>query len=178
MEAKEIVERLKQAFPEAIVAANPQAIDPFVEVKASNLLEVLSFLRDAPDLRFDFLMCITGVDLLGLEEPPGFRVLYHLFSYCFKHTLVVKVQLPRENPRVPSAASLYPTAIWHERETFDLLGIVFDGHPDLRRILLPEEWDGHPLRKDYKEGDTALGYPTRRETLMDLIRAASSQKGE
>lgn len=176
MEAAGIIGRVREAF--AVVDFNAQTLDPFVQVAPGAVPEVLKFLRDSPDLRFDFLMAVTGVDLLGLAEPPVIRVLYHLFSYVHWHTLVVRADVPRDAPVLPSVASLYPTATWHEREALDLLGIRFEGHPDPRRILLPDEWEGHPLLKDYVERETALGYCTRRETLMDLLRKASRTEGE
>jgi len=143
-----------------------------VDVRREDLLKVVSFLKEEPSLRLDFLMAITGIDLAGLEEGKGFRVLYHLFSYPYKHTVVVRVDLPKDDPTVPSLANLYGSANWNEREVYDLFGIVFQGHPDLRRILLPEEWVGHPLRKDYKEPDVILGFPATRTSLMDKIKAA------
>lgn len=179
MEAAGILARVREAFPDAVVADDAQARDPTVQVAPRAVPEVLAFLRDDADLRFDFLMAVTGVDLLGVADPPVLRVVYHLFSYAHRHTLVVRADVPRDQPQVPSVSTLYPTATWHEREAFDLLGIRFEGHPDLRRILLPEEWQGHPLRKDWVEGETALGYSTRRSTLMDLLRGASGPaKGE
>ncbi len=179
MEAAQVVARVREAYPDAVAAADAGARDPYVQVVPGAVPDVLKFLRDDADLRFDFLMAVTGVDLLGLVDPPVIRVLYHLFSYAHRHTLVVRADVPRDQPVIPSVASLYPTATWHERETYDLIGVRFEGHPDLRRILLPDEWEGHPLRKDFVEGETALGYSTRRETLMDLLRAAARPaKGE
>lgn len=179
MQAADIIARVRAAFPDAVTGDEAQARDPFVQVAPAAIVDVLTSLRDDPDLRFDFLMAVTGVDLLGFADPPVFRVLYHLFSYPHRHTLVVRADLPRDDPRIPSVSPVYPTAAWHERETNDLLGVRFEGHPDPRRILLPEEWEGHPLRKDWVEGETALGYGTRRETLMELLRgAAGPAKGD
>ncbi len=173
MEAAQVMARVREAFPDAVAGADAQARDPTVQVAPGAVLEVLRFLRDDADLRLDFLMAVTGVDLLGIADPPVLRVLYHLFSYAHRHTLVVRADVPRDQPVIPSVASLYPTATWHERETYDLLGVRFEGHPDLRRLLLPDEWKGHPLRKDWVEDETALGYSTRRTTLMDLLRGAA-----
>lgn len=179
MEATQVIARVREAFPDAVAGHDAQARDPTLQVAPGAVPAVLRFLRDDADLRFDFLMALTGVDLLGLTDPPVFRVLYHLFSYAHRHTIVVRADVPRDDPVIPSVASLYPTALWHEREALDLLGIRFEGHPDPRRLLLPEEWEGHPLRKDWVEGETALGYATRRSTLMDLLRgAAGPAKGE
>lgn len=171
MEAATVIQNLKDALPEAVVAEGVDAIDPWVQVAPPSITEVAAFLRDTPEMDFDFLMAVTGIDLMGLEEGvDDLRLEYHFYSYGLKHTLVVRVDLSRADPVVPTLANLYPTANWNEREAWDLLGIRFDGHPDLRRILLPEEWEGHPLRKDWKEGPTALGYETTRQSFLDLIR--------
>ena len=166
-----ITEKVRTRFPDVSVIEG--SLDLTIQADAAIVLDLLAFLRDDPALSFDFLMCVTAMDLLGLKDPPVLRVVYHLFSYRHRHTIVVRVDVPRDAPVVPSVAALFPTAIWQEREAFDLVGVRFDGHPDLRRILLPDEWDGHPLRKDWKEAETALGYSTRREGLLDLIRRSS-----
>jgi NADH-quinone oxidoreductase subunit C len=130
------------------------------------LPDVCRYLRDEPDLRFNFLNCISGVDYLQpdpkkaakVDWEPHFEVLYHLSSLVYKqHRLVLKVRLPRWEddveghlPEVPTVSGVWSTANWHEREVFDLSGVRFTGHPDLRRILCPEDWEGHPLRKDYE----------------------------
>jgi NADH-quinone oxidoreductase subunit C len=126
---------------------------------------VCTYLRDEPDLRFNFLNCISGVDYLEVDPKkaskagfePHTEVVYHLWSLKHKTSLVLKVILPRwkndspgELPEVPTVSGVWSTANWHEREVFDLSGILFTGHPDLRRILCPEDWEGHPLRKDYE----------------------------
>ena len=141
------------------------ALDPFIVVEPANLVEVCRFLRDDPRLKFDMLNCISGVDYLELDPKkapkagyePHLEVVYHLSSYTHKHRLVVKVLLPRwkdnkpgELPEVPTLTGIWPAADWHEREVFDLAGVMFTGHPDLRRILLSDDWVGHPLRKDYE----------------------------
>ncbi len=111
-------------------------------------MEVARYLRDDPDLRFESLMCLSGVDY-GKE----LGVVYNIHSIPHRHRFCLKVLLEREGdeqPRVPTVVSVWAGANWHEREAYDMVGIVFDGHPDLRRILLPDDWDGFPLRKDYK----------------------------
>jgi NADH-quinone oxidoreductase subunit C len=104
------------------------------------------FLRDDPELKFDYLRAVSGVDY---PKESKLVSVYDLISTAYRHTFAVKVETPRENPHIPSVAGVWPTAEWHEREAYDLLGIVYDGHPNLTRILLPEDWQGHPLRKDY-----------------------------
>ena len=113
---------------------------------AADWLAVAEFLRAEPALRLDWLQCLSGVDYAA---DGKMCVVYDLWSFDLRHGMAVKVYCPREDPRVPSVVRLWPAANWHERETFDLVGIMFDGHPDLRRILCADDWEGHPLRKDY-----------------------------
>lgn len=112
------------------------------------IVEACSFLKTARGLEFDMLPDLCGFDR-GPEEEPRFEVNYHLFSTTRYHRLRLKVVLHEEDPRVPTVTGVWRTANWHERETYDLFGVIFDGHPDLRRILLPEDWQGHALRKDF-----------------------------
>ena len=119
--------------------------DQYILIEASSLKDICLFLRDEPDWRFDMLHCISGID-----QGETLAVVYHLFSMTKRHFVVLKTEVPKDSPVVPSLAGFWPTADWLERETFDLFGIRFDGHPDLRRILLPDEWEGHPLLKGYE----------------------------
>lgn len=120
-----------------------------LEVPVDHLGVMMEFLHTNSRLYFDMLSCVTGVDL-G-EESGKMEVIYHLCSIPKGLNLAVVVSLEREKPVVPTVSNIWRTANWHEREAFDLLGIKFEGHPDLRRILLPNDWEGHPLRKDYRE---------------------------
>jgi len=129
---------------------------------------VMRRLRDDPALAFDFLQNLTAVDWI---KRDAIEMVYHLFSYAHRHTIALKVDLPRATPRVPSVAGLWPSANWMEREQFDLLGVVFEGHPDLRRLLMPDDWAGHPMRKDYREAKAYRGMPTTRPSPLDLLRA-------
>jgi len=144
MEAKEIYERVKGRLPEAVRELNAQTVDPYIVIEPDHVRSVLTLLRDEPALRFEMLLLVTGVDRL-----ERFEVVYHLTSLTHGHRIALKAILRHDTPHIGSVAAIYPAANWHERETYDLLGIVFDGHPDLRRILLPDDWEGHPLRKDY-----------------------------
>ena len=165
MTGQAFVDLLKAKFGDRITGANLENIDPWVEVAPGGLLEVCEYLRDEPELAFDYLNCVSGVDYLHTDAKkaakadwePHVEVVYHLFSMAHKHSLVLKVMLPRwkddrpgELPEVPSVSGIWRTADWHEREVFDLMGVHFTGHPNLRRILCPEDWVGHPLRKDYE----------------------------
>jgi NADH-quinone oxidoreductase subunit C len=165
MTAAEIIPILEDKFAARIKAKNLEAIDPFIVVEPVDLLPVCQFLRDDPRLKFEMLNCISGVDYLELDPKkapkagfePHLEVVYHLQSFTHKHRFVVKVLLPRwqgnqpgDIPEVPSVTSLWGAADWHERETYDLAGVRFIGHPDLCRILLADDWVGHPLRKDFE----------------------------
>jgi len=112
------------------------------------IVAVCTHLKVAPGFEFDMLSDLTGVDR-GPEEEPRFEVNYHLFSTKRYHRMRLKVLLNQEDTHVPTVTGVWRTANWHERETFDLMGVIFDGHPDLRRILLPDDWQGHALRKDF-----------------------------
>ena len=125
-------------------------------VRPSELLEALEYLRSEGDLAFRFLSDLTCTDWPGNE--PRFWLAYHLLSVEEGHRLRVKVGLEGDDPRAPSVTALYPTANWHEREVYDFFGITFEGHPDLRRIEMPEDWEGHPLRKDHPMGGVRTQY--------------------
>lgn len=144
---QEIIERVKARFGADIFEATVDGvIDPFIKVAPAKVKDIGIFLRDTDELLFDALMCLSGVDYTGGK----LGVVYHLHSMKWNHNIVLKVEVPVENPHVQSVESVWKTANWHEREAFDLIGIRFDGHPDLRRILMPYDWEGHPLRKDYQ----------------------------
>ncbi len=117
-------------------------------VPREHIVELCAALKTGGDTRFDFLADICGADR-GVEEDPRFEVNYHLFSTTKHHRLRLKVVLTEGDVHVPSVTGVWRTANWHERETFDLFGVIFDGHPDLRRILLPDDWQGYALRKDF-----------------------------
>jgi NADH-quinone oxidoreductase subunit C len=152
MDAKTVHERLTQKFGEKITGANLEAASPFAVVAVEAIAEIAAFCKADPDLAFDNLMCLAGVDF-PKETPPRMEVVYHLLSYRHDHTFALKVHVPRENPALPTLEGVWGVANWHEREAYDLLGIVFTGHSDLRRILLPDDWVGHPLRKDWTDPD-------------------------
>jgi len=144
---QEILEAIKTRFPEAVVDAKVEGvIDPWIQIAPQMIGEVAKFLRDDEQSAFDLLMLLSGIDYTG----GRLGVVYHLNSTKRGHKIVLKVDVPAENPHCRSVEAVWKTANWHEREAFDMYGIVFDGHPDLRRILMPEDWEGFPLRKDYQ----------------------------
>ena len=117
-------------------------------IPRDHIVDVCAFLKTAPGFEFNFLSDICGFDR-GPEEEPRFEVNYHLFSTTKFHRVRLKVVVNEDDPHVPSVTGVWRTANWHERETYDLFGVIFDNHPDLRRILLPDDWQGHALRKDF-----------------------------
>jgi NADH-quinone oxidoreductase subunit C len=177
----EIAALLETQFGAAVTSKKGDALDPFVTVEPAKLVEVCTFLRDDPRLKFALLNDITGVDYLETDPKkvakagfePHLEVLYHLSSFAFPGTrFTLKLMLPRwkddgrgsqgepmggspsqavgQLPEVPSVSGVWKTADWHEREVYDLVGVFFSGHPNLVRILLNDDWVGHPLRKDYE----------------------------
>ena len=144
MEPQEILARLKGEFGDQ-VGDLVDGLDPSIHVKAEAIAAIARLMSDADDLKFESLMCLSGVDF-----PDHLTVVYHLFSTAHRHKIVLKAEVGREDPHVPTVEHIWRVANWHERETYDMYGIVFDGHSDLRRILCPEDWEGFPLRKDYE----------------------------
>lgn len=139
-------------FPAAIVGEDATVRQPWLQIAPDQLRDVAFFLRDTEGLYFDYLECLSGVDY-G-PKPGKIGAVYHLFSIPYQHALVLKCTVDRgteeQLPVIPSVVEVWKTADWHEREAYDLIGIHFEGHPDLRRILMPADWPGHPLRKDYE----------------------------
>jgi len=150
MDPRSIHERLVAKFGERISAADLEAASPFAVVETAAIAEVAAFCQADPDLRLDNLMCLSGVDY-PKADPPRMEVVYHLLSYTHHHTFALKVHVGREDPVVPSVERVWGVANFHERECFDMFGIAFAGHSDLRRILLPDDWEGYPLRKDWED---------------------------
>lgn len=165
MSGDSLLDRLKKQFGDKITGANLEALDPWIEVAPEVVAEVCQFLKTDSVLELNYCNSITAIDYFDadpkkqakLGEEPHICVVYHLSSITKKHTMVLKTRLPRwaddepgKLPVVPSVAGVWRTADWHEREVYDLSGVHFEGHPDLRRILCPEDWVGYPLRKDYE----------------------------
>ncbi|REJ82627.1 MAG: NADH-quinone oxidoreductase subunit C [Planctomycetota bacterium] len=166
MTVNEIHQRLLDRFSaDIVVELFTESVDPWIEVRAAEAAEVAEYLKHDPDLAFDHLCNLTGVDYCEPDpkkqkkfaHDPHLEVVYNLYSYSQKHALTVKAKLPRwkdnvegQLPEIPSVAHVWAIADWHEREAYDLMGINFLGHPNLVRILCPDDWVGHALRKDYE----------------------------
>ena len=154
MNFEEIKNILTTRFAEGnIIIANQKSNLPILQVPEKLLVEICRFLAEDSRLFFDYLACLTAID--NGSEKGTMEVIYNLTSIPYEHNLAIKVVIPRQNmignPTLPTLSSIWKTADWHEREAYDLVGIYFEGHKDLRRILLPKDWEGHPLQKGYKE---------------------------
>jgi NADH-quinone oxidoreductase subunit C len=152
MSIDKIRELLQQRFgAEILLSEDAEATPHTLEVPPDRIAEICRELHENEETYFDYLACLSGID--NGSEANSMEVIYHLYSIPFHRQLALKVTLAREDAVVPTVSHIWRTADWHERETYDMLGIRFSGHPDLRRILLPADWQGFPLRKDYQEED-------------------------
>src|SRR2546421_2304668 len=152
MQGGQILQRLRDRFGGAVVDTHEHRGDATLVVDRGTLVDALRFCRDEPTLGFDVLMDLTAVDYQrypGREDGPRFDVVYHLYSLAQNHRVRVKVRVDEDDAAVPTAVDLWPIANWFEREGWDMFGVHFSGHPDLRRLLMYEEFVGHALRKDY-----------------------------
>jgi NADH-quinone oxidoreductase subunit C len=165
MRGPAFLEQLEAALPGAVTGTKLDALDPWVEVAPERIADVCGWLKHKSPVKFDSVECITAVDwcepdpkkAAKVSWQPHLEIVYHLWSTASRASLVLKCTLPRwkgdvpgQLPEIPSVTGVWRGADWHEREVYDLSGVVFTGHPDLRRILCPEDWEGHPLRKDYE----------------------------
>jgi NADH-quinone oxidoreductase subunit C len=179
MTVDDLHQKLKARFGDEVGPLSEPKIDPFAVVRGDRLVEICRWLRETPGIELDFCEDLTAVDW---PKRSAIEVVYHLFSYKYRHGMVLKVQADRANPVVPSVESVWKAANWMEREVYDLFGVQFTGHPDLRRVLLPDDWVGHPLRKDYQEAGGYHGIPNLRENplvelrRLDEIRIADQAK--
>lgn len=166
----EIFEILKNNFNEAVFSIDKETpTETIISIDPLQIHKVGAFLRDHEELKFDSLMCLSGVDDANgtkVKEEDGTEIIqggtlsvyYHLHSVYLKHKITLKVSTQREDPKVESVENVWKCADWHEREAFDMVGIIFLNHPDLRRILMPYDWEaGYPLRKDYKNPEFYQG---------------------
>jgi NADH-quinone oxidoreductase subunit C len=157
-DATDAIEAAYPGFSEGIERVVVHRGELTLYVKREALLELLALLRNDPGLRFEMCASISGADYL--EDPTGRRLhaVYHLLSMTFRRRIRLEVSVTTDDPHIPSATEIYPTANWHEREAWDFFGIIFDGHPGLTRIEMPDDWPGHPQRKDYPLGGVPVEY--------------------
>jgi NADH-quinone oxidoreductase subunit C len=163
LDAAAIHSRLRARFGAAIGDLTGSGSDASALVSAGQVADVARFCRTDGELGFDCLSNLSGVDY---PKRNAIQIVYHLYSYRQRHAFVLKVDAERDNPVVVTVSNVWSHAEWQEREAFDLLGVRFEGHPDLRRLLMPEDWPGHPLRKDFVEPEEYHGISTSRESLL------------
>ena len=144
MTPQEIFDNIQATFGDQVIDLT-ENVDPWIRIKPEAIADVCWYMRNDGVLDFESLMCLSGVDFEG-----HMTVVYHLGSSSHKHKIALKVEVGRDEPKVPTVERVWHIANWHERETYDMFGIVFEGHSDLRRILCPDDWEGYPLRKDYQ----------------------------
>jgi NADH-quinone oxidoreductase subunit C len=166
MDAKDIYEALEKQFPGKVSEFKGEVLEPYLSVEGASIVEVCRYLRDGAGLNFAVLSDLTALDWPKEEK---IQVVYHLFAYSHNHQIVLKVDLPRANPKIATVEGVWKVANWFEREAYDLFGVIFEGHSDLRRIMLPEDWVGYPLRKDYVEEEEYDGISTQRAPLVEKL---------
>jgi NADH-quinone oxidoreductase subunit C len=165
MDNATVITRVREAFPDAVTETREFRSLLNIYIKPAAIVDVAMFLRDDRELSYNFLENLTGVDYLGRD--PRFEVVYHLLSHKNHHRICLKVGVPETDMRVPSITVLWPTANWQERETFDMFGVVFEGHPSLQRILMPDDWVGYPLRKDVPLGYEEVAFTINADQIYD-----------
>ncbi len=147
MEPLEIAENIKEKFPLEVLDITSFRDQVSITFKRDKIIDICRYLCEDPDIRMDYLSDLCAVDYP--ERRLRFEVVYNLYSLEYRHRIRIKALIPEGDPSIDSVVSIWSGANWHEREACDMFGIIFNGHPDLRRILMPEEWEGYPLRKDY-----------------------------
>jgi NADH-quinone oxidoreductase subunit C len=174
MNAQEIHAKLKAQFGDAVGDLTDAKVDPFVIVEADWIVEICQFAQAEAGLEFDYCEDVTGIDW---PARNSIEIVYHLFSLQNRHQIVLKVETDRAQPSVPSVQGVWKAANWLEREVYDMLGVDFVGHPDMRRILLPDDWVGYPLRKDYQEAGGYHGVTnTRPDPLVRLGQKVEEER--
>lgn len=161
------VEALKAAFPEAVKDVVMFRDETTVVVETTSVPDVLRYLRDTPGLIYNFLSDISPIDYYpDSNRPARFGVSYHIYSMLYNRRLRIKTYVEEDEPVVPTITAIWPAANWLEREAFDMMGIVFEGHPHLKRLLMPADWDGYPHRRDYPLGYETIQFSFNAEEIM------------
>ena len=171
MTGEEIIGKLRVGLPDLIKdEALPQG-DAVIFVSPEHLQEVAAFLKDDPSLKFDYLSDICGVDYLIEERDPRFELVYLLYSIDHQHSIRVRVGIEEDAPSVPTVSELWKGALYPEQELFDMFGINVEGHPRMERLIMPKEWVGHPLRKDYPLTTETVAFSHNRDFKSELVKS-------
>jgi len=157
------LEKLLSQFPGLVFKGLDAKNVPVLIVQKQDMAAVTAYLKDNAEQKFDYLSCLSGI-----EEPDKFGVVYHFYSTILNHQVVLKIYTDKDNPEVPSVSSIWITADWFEREAYDMYGIIFSEHPNLKRILLTDDWEGYPLRKDYQLNEPKSYLNVEREWAKEL----------
>jgi NADH-quinone oxidoreductase subunit C len=165
MDAAAVQRKLEERFRASVGPLDAGRIEPSIGVDPAKIDKVAEYLKSDSDFRFD---CLSNLSALDYPDKGVIQVVYNLFSYTHRHEITLKVDADRTRPVVKTVERVWPAAQWLEREAYDLLGVLFEGHSDLRRILLPDDWIGWPLRKDYVEAPEYHGISTIRESMLDI----------
>ena len=171
MTSEEIIEKLKENYGQDIQSAEVNLGDPVLFVAPEAIHKVAEHLKKDSDLDFDYLSHITGADYLNEEREPRFEVVYEIHSIDKNHSIRIRVGLEEEDPTVPTISGLWKGALYPERELFDMFGFTVTGHPNLSRLIMPEEWEGNPLRKDYPLTIEDVTFSHNREFKQDLVKS-------
>jgi NADH-quinone oxidoreductase subunit C len=171
MTSEEIVEKVKTDQGKAIHASEVNLADSVLFVGAERIHDIAEYLKNDPDLNFDYLSNITGADYLNEEREPRFEVVYELHSIEKNHSIRIRVGLDEEDPTIPTVSDLWKGALYPERELFDMFGFNIKGHSNLSRLIMPEEWEGNPLRKDYPLTTEDVTFSHNREFKQDLVKS-------
>jgi NADH-quinone oxidoreductase subunit C len=176
MTGEEIVEEVKAGLSDFILdTALPQG-DAVLFVAPDCLQKVATFLKDDPSLKFDYLSDVSGVDYLIEEREPRFEAVYFLYSIDHQHSIRIRVGIEEENPSVPTVSGLWKGALYPEQELFDMFGINIEGHPRMERLIMPKEWVGHPLRKDYPLTTEPVTFSYNRDYKSELVKSKPSTR--
>ena len=164
------IEAVTAVFPDAVIGTNDFRGETTILIASDQLIPVLQYVRDTTGLVYNFLSDISAVDYHphspSALRPERFGVSYHLYSMLYNRRLRVKAFVSADDPTLPTSVEVWPAANWLEREIYDMMGITFDGHPDLRRLLMPEDWDGYPHRRDYPLGKETVQFSFNVEEIM------------
>jgi NADH-quinone oxidoreductase subunit C len=171
MTSEEIIEKVKASQGEDILEAAVTLGDAVIHVAPDSLPKVAKFLKEDADLDFDYLSHITGVDYLDQDKDPRFEAVYELHSMDQNHTIRIRVGLPEEEPSVPTVCDIWKGAMYPEQELFDMFGFNVTGHPKLERLIMPEDWEGHPLRKDYPLMTEEVAFSFNEDFKSELVKS-------
>ena len=171
MPSEEIIEKVKSDQGENIESFEVNLGDPVIFVGPDAIHKIAEYLKNDSDLNFDYLSHITGADYLNEDREPRFEVVYELHSIDKNHSIRIRVGLEEEDPTVPTVSDLWKGALYPERELFDMFGFNVTEHPNLSRLIMPEEWEGNPLRKDYPLTIEDVTFSHNREFKQDLVKS-------